>query len=177
MRWGGGKARFRLKTPCFAHSRPVDEIREVLMVHDDRNALERRSLLFPARKRNLPTPKERFGARAVAVRIRGVDLRHAILERLRNPGDVARIGVDVRIAAGMEIPQRAVEDFRYFQLDDVLRGFEITRTAELDPGVPALREQERNPADLQLRAGTDQQVRGADAGDQAGTRLDAVRIL
>src|SRR6266850_6296041 len=133
MRWGGGKARFRLETPYFAHSRPVDEIREVLMVHDDRNALERRSLLFPARKRNLPAPKERFGARAVALGIRGIDLHHAFLERLRHPGDVARIGVDVRIAAGMEIPQRTVDDFRDFQFDDVLRGFEVARTAELDP--------------------------------------------
>src|SRR5467141_526078 len=50
-------------------------------------------------------------------------------ERLRDPGDIARIGVDVRIAPGMEIAERAVEDFRDSQLDDVLRGFEVTRAA------------------------------------------------
>src|SRR5437016_2983147 len=153
MRRSGGQAWFRLETPRFAHSRPIDEIREVLMVHDDRHALEGRRLLLPARERGLPAFEERFGARAVALGIRGVDLHHTFLERLRNPSDIARIGVDVRIAAGMEIPQRSVEDFRYFQLDHVLRGFEVTRAAELDPGVPALREQERNPADLELRAG------------------------
>src|SRR5437773_5506960 len=77
----------------------------------------------------------------------------------------------------MQVAERAVYDFRNFQPDDVLRGFEVTRTAELDPGVPALCEQERNPADLQLRARTDQQIGGADAGDEAGTRFDTVRIL
>src|SRR6267154_6298441 len=128
MRWGGGQARFRLETAHFAHSRPIDEVREVLMVHDDRYALERHRLLLPARERRLPAPEERLGARAVAVGIRGIDLHHAFLERLRDPGDIAWVGVDMRIAPGMEIPQRAVDDFRDFQLDDVLRGFEITRT-------------------------------------------------
>src|SRR6266850_6487390 len=101
MRRSGGQPRFRLETPRFAHSRPIDEIREVLMVHDDRYALERRRLLLPARDRRLPASEERLGARAVAVGIRGVDLRQALLERLRNPGDIARIGVDMRITAGM----------------------------------------------------------------------------
>src|SRR5438876_671976 len=177
MRRSGGQARFRFETPRFAHSRPIDEIREVLMVHDDRHALERHRLLLPARERRLPAPEERFGARAVALGIRGIDLHHAFFERQRNLGDIARIGVNVRIAAGMEVTERAVYDFWNFQPDDVLRGFEITRAAELDSGVPALREQERNPADLQLRAGTDQQVSGADSGNQAGPRFDAVWVL
>src|SRR5258707_2726424 len=140
MRRSGGQAWFRLETPRFTHSCPIDEIREVLMVHDDRHALEGRRLLLPARERRLPALKERFGARAVAFGIRGIDQQHAFLERQRDLGDVARIGVDVRIAAGMEIPQRSVEALRYFQLDDVLRGFEVTRAAELDPGDPALPE-------------------------------------
>src|SRR6267154_4400432 len=177
MRWSGGQARFRLETSHLAHSRPVDEIREVPMVHDDRYALEWRRLLLPARDRRLPAFEERFAARTVALRIRGVDLRHALFEHQRNPGDIARIGVDVGIAAGMEVSERSVDDFRDFQLADVLRGFEVTRTPELDTRVPALREQQRNPADFQLRTGTDQQVGGADAGDQAGTRFDAVRVL
>src|SRR5258708_22673529 len=169
MRRSGGQAWFRLETPRFTHSRPIDEIREVLVVEEDRHAFEGRRLLLPARERRVAALEERFGARAVALGIRGVDLHHTFLERLRNSSDIARIGVDVRIAAGMEIPQRSVEDFRYFQLDDVLRGFKVTRAAELDPGVTALREQERNPPDLQLRARTDQQIGGADAGDEAGT--------
>src|SRR6267154_4819896 len=138
MRRSGGQARLRLETPRFAHSRPIDEIREVLMVHDDRHALERRRLLLPAHDRRLPAPEERFAARTVALGIRGVDLRHALFERQRNPGDIARIGMDVRIAARMKVPQGPVEDLRYFQPDNVLRGFEVTRTAELNPRVPAL---------------------------------------
>src|SRR5260370_32409722 len=169
MRRSGRQARFRLETPRFAHSRPVDEIGEVLMVHDDGHALERRRLLLPARERRLPAFEERFAPRTVAVGIRGVDLDHAFLERLRDPGDIARVGVDMRITAGMEVPERAVDDFRDFQLDDVLRGFEVTRAAELDLGVPALREQERNPADLQLRPRTDQQSGRAGAGEGAWT--------
>src|SRR5258705_9707598 len=124
MRRGGGQAWFRLETAHFAHSRPIDEVREILMVHDDWYALERHRLLLPARERRLPAPEERFGARAVTLGIRGIDLHHALLERLRDSGDIARVGVDMRIAAGMEVPQRAVDDFRDFQLDHVLRGFE-----------------------------------------------------
>src|SRR5712691_5721024 len=167
----GRQARLRFETSRLAHSSPVDEIRKVLMVHNNRHSLERRRLLLPARDRRLPAIEERLAAGTVTVGIRGVELRHAFLERLRNPSDIARIGVDVRIAAGMEVAERSVDDFRYFQLDDVLRGFEVTRIAELDPGVPALREQERNPADLQLRAGTDQQIGGADAGNETGACL------
>src|SRR6195256_4467164 len=133
MRRGGGQARFRLEAAHFAHSRPIDEIREVLMVHDDWYTLERHRLLLPARERGLPAPEKRFGARAVTLGIRWIDLHHAFLERLRDPGDIARVGVDMRIAAGMEVPQRPVEDFRDFQLDDVLRGFEVAGAAELDP--------------------------------------------
>src|SRR5260370_34874904 len=127
MRRSGWQARFRVESPRFAHSGPIDEIREVLMVHDDRRALERRRLLLPARERRLPAFEERFAPRTVALCIRGVDLHYAILERLRDPGDVARIGVDVRIPAGLEVPARAVAAFRDFQLDDVLPGFEGTR--------------------------------------------------
>src|SRR5438309_10005985 len=115
MRRSGGQARFRLETPRFTHSRPIDEIREVLMVHDDRHALEARRLLLPARERRLPALEERFGARAVALGIRGVDLHHTFLERLRNPSDIARIGVDVRIATGMEVTECAIYDVRNFQ--------------------------------------------------------------
>src|SRR6266851_6680523 len=152
MRRSGRNAGFRLEASDFAHSRPIDEIREVLMVHNNRDALERRRLLLPARDRRLPALEERFTAGTITVGIRGVELRHALHEYRCDLGDIARIGMDVWVAAGMEVSERAVYDFRDFQLDDVLRGFEVTRAAELDLGVPALREQERNPADLQLRA-------------------------
>ena len=77
----------------------------------------------------------------------------------------------------MHVPERPVDHLRDLQPGDVLRGLEVTRAAELDLAVPALREQERDPTDLQLGTGTDQQIGGADARDQAGTRFDAVRIL
>src|SRR5947207_4119082 len=105
---------------------------EILMVHTDRDALERRRLLLPARDRRLPALEKRSAARTVAFGVRRIELRHALHERRRDPGDVARVGMDVRIAAGMHVPERPVDHLRDLQPGDVLRGLEVTRAAELD---------------------------------------------
>ena len=73
--------------------------------------------------------------------------------------------------------QRAVENFRNFDARHGLRRFEISGRAGLDFRVARLRQQQRQPADFEVRAGADKQVRRAHARDQAGPRLYAMRIL
>ena len=57
------------------------------------------------------------------------------------------------------------------------RGVEIARRAHLNLRVPALLNQRRQPADFELAADADQHVRLLQLEDEAGLRLDEVRIL
>src|SRR5215467_15260481 len=49
MRRRRRNSRLRLQARDLAHPRPVDEVRERLVVHDDRNTLERRGFFLPPR--------------------------------------------------------------------------------------------------------------------------------
>ena len=59
----------------------------------------------------------------------------------------------------------------------VIRGHEMARSARLDRRVGRLRLHERQPAGLQLGARAYEEPGIAGACDEAGSRLDPVRIL
>src|SRR5262245_30559726 len=177
MRRRRRKARLRLEAACFLHSRPIDEVREVLVIDDYWHTFEWRRLPLPARERRLPAFEERLAAGLVSVRVCGIDLTQTVSQRSSDLRNIAGISVNVRIASRVKVAERTVDDLWDFEPGDVLRGFEVPRTPELDLAVSALGEQQRNPANLQLRARADEQIGRADARDQAGTRFDTVRVL
>src|SRR5258708_34031885 len=85
--------------------------------------------------------------------------------------------MNVRVPGRMDIAERSVDDFRDLELDHVLRCLEKAGRARLDAVVARLREEQRQPADFELRAGAHHQIRVANARDQAWAPLDAMRIL
>ena len=88
---------------------PRDQVGEGLVLHDDRHAAQRRRLALPARDRRAPLVVERLVARAIRVGVRRIELGESRRERRRDPRDVARIGLDVRIAGGMHVAVGAIE--------------------------------------------------------------------
>src|SRR5262249_60536144 len=99
-------------------------------------------------------------------RVARIQLREALLEHGRDLRDIARVGMDVRVASRVDVAERPVDDLRDLQLGDVLRSLEISRGPELDLAVAALREQQWKPADLQRRSRSNEQVDHASAGAQ-----------
>jgi hypothetical protein len=61
------------------------------MVHNDWNAFEASSFLFPTVRRRLPTPTKRIRARLVGVGVFRIELNEPLGERFGDPGDVARV--------------------------------------------------------------------------------------
>ena len=116
-------------------------------------------------------------ARCIIRRIGRIDLGQAPRERIGHQRNIARVGLDMRIAAGMHIAVGAIQARRHFQLAHIIRRLEITRLAGLDSGVAGLAQQNRQPADFQLRSRAYQHIGAAGAGDQARPRLDLMRVL
>src|SRR5260221_724488 len=139
-----------LQAARFAHPRPVDEVGHVLMVNNDRHALERLRLLAPLLYRLVPALVEVFGARAIRRSIRLVDLRQPLGHHLGHLGDVARIEVDVRVAGRMDIPHCAIDHLRDLQPDDVLRGLDEPWRAGLDAIVARLCKEQWQPTNLEF---------------------------
>jgi len=76
-----------------------------------------------------------------------------------------------------DVALRAVEHGRFFQQRDLPCRLEIARLPRLDRGVAGLPQQHRQPADFEFGAGADGEVGASHLRDQAGARLDAMRIL
>src|SRR5215510_4618002 len=96
----------------------------------------------------------------------------------RNSPPIIRIQPIMRIPKWMNISHRA----RYLSLWYVenlrkLRSIEITRRADLNPGISALVDERRQPADLQLQSDHDQQIRIPQPQQKARLRLDEMWIL
>src|ERR1019366_7837904 len=85
--------------------------------------------------------------------------------------------MDVRVASGVDVALRAIQHLGNFQLRNELRSFQESRRYRLDFGVSRLREQQRYPADLQLRTRTHYEVGVARPRDQARPCLDVMGIL
>src|SRR4029077_8975539 len=60
---------------------------------------------------------------------------------------------------------------------DVVRGVEVTGSSDLDFRITTARDDRGQPTDFQLPADNDQQVRLVGEQDEAGLRLDEMRIL
>ena len=94
-----------------------------------------------------------------------IDRAQAGGELGRKQPDVARVSVDVRIAAGMDVAVAAVDDRGTFQDLHVFGRHQVPRLPRLDAESRPPLHQDREPADLKLGPGAEQEVRAADLGD------------
>ena len=83
----------------------------------------------------------------------------------------------MRIAAGVHVALGAIEPRRFLEHRHIARRLEIAGLAGLDRRVARLLRDEREPADLELGAGRDDEIGAARPRDEAGLGLDVVRIL
>ena len=82
------------------------------------------------------------------------------------------------VALRMHVAHRARDlPGRDLQDPDVGRCIEVAVRARLNLRVAAAVDERRQPADLQLAADDDEQVRAADLEDEARLRIDEVRVL
>src|SRR5258708_40120715 len=102
------------------------------MVHNDRHPLERTGLLLPALHCLLPTLAEIVRALLVELGVGVIDLREPLRDDNAHLDDIARVEMDVRIARGMDVAERAVDDFWDLEPHHELRGFDEARRARLD---------------------------------------------
>jgi hypothetical protein len=116
-------------------------------------------------------------AAAVGRGIRRIELRHARREPLAHRQEVARIGLDMRIAGGMHVAVGAIQPRRH--VEHAHRGgrLEVSGLAGLDARIAGFALHHRQPADLQFGTGGEQQVGAARPRDQRGPRVDVMRIL
>ena len=167
VRAGGLDAGLGFQHRHLLQPQPVLQVRKRLVLHHDRSAAQRRGLLVPALDGRLPAGHEVGAARLVGGGIGRIELGQAARQRLGHERDVARVGLDVRVAGGVHVAVGAVEALRHLEHSHEGRRFEVARLAGLDRAVARLPDQQRQPADLQLGAGADHQVgiaRGRDAG-------------
>ncbi len=84
----------------------------------------------------------------------------------------------MRVAQRVHVPFRARDGAgRHVEDSGRRRGIEIALRSGLDLRVPALRDERREPADLEIAADDDQQVRLVQDQDEARLRLDEMRVL
>ena len=83
----------------------------------------------------------------------------------------------MRVAGGVHVALCAVELAGHVELLHIVGGREVARLPGLHLGVTRLLQQHRQPTDLELGAGADDQVGVAGAHDQARLGLDLVRVL
>src|ERR1700681_5024330 len=97
------------------HAEPRDQIRECLVLDDDRDASQWRSFFLPSCDRGVPALGEGLVARLVIRGVFGIELGQARRERPRNASDIARIGLDVWIAGRMDVALRTIQARRFVQ--------------------------------------------------------------
>ena len=148
-----------------------------MMLHRDADAAQRRGALLPARERRIPAPLEVRLPRLIRLSVGGIELREALRHRARYRDHVARIGLDVRVAARVQIALAAIDRRRSFKQANRARRFEEAGLAGNDAPIARLLRDKREPCDFKLSARADGDVCRACAGDEAGPRLDLVRIL
>src|SRR5258705_8795303 len=77
----------------------------------------------------------------------------------------------------MHVTLGAIEARRFAQERNESRRLEVARFSRLHLGVARLLQHQRQPADLELGAGRDDEIGAARARDQARARVDVMRIL
>src|ERR1700682_4913907 len=105
---GGRRLDARLRFQCsdLFHAEPRDQIRETLVLNDDRDASQRSSLFLPSRDRGIPALGDGLVAHLLISGVFGIELCQARREWPRNASDIARIGLDVWIASSMHVALR-----------------------------------------------------------------------
>jgi hypothetical protein len=88
-----------------------------------------------------------------------------------------RIHLDVRITLRVDIALAAIHVGRSTDSKDETAGFHIAIIARQDLAIVRLLQERWQPANLELRAAADDEVRATYLCDQAGPCLDVVRIL
>ncbi len=96
---------------------------------------------------------------------------------MRDRRDVVRIELHVRIALRMDVAHGAIQLRRYLEQLERGCGFEVSRRAGLNARVAGLLDQHGQPADFELGARGDDEIRAARSCDEAGFGLDAMHIL
>ena len=106
------------------------------------------------------------------------ELGELVLKSFSDAPSVLRIKPIVRIAQGMHIAHRA-RDLCRGDLENLaeLRHVDIAPASHLDLGISTLRDQGRQPSDLELQAHHHQQIRFLELQQEAGLRLDEMGIL
>src|ERR1700676_3909195 len=99
-------ARLRFQRGDLFYGEPRDQIRESLVLYDDRDASQGSSFYLPSCDRGVPALGEGLVARLVIRGVFGIELGGARRKRSRNASDVARIGLDVWIASRMHVSLR-----------------------------------------------------------------------
>ena len=83
----------------------------------------------------------------------------------------------MRVARSVYVAVGAVEARRLSQHRDQRRRVKVARLARLYARIARLLRHQRQPADLELGAGRDDEVGAARPCDQAGLGLDVMRVL
>jgi hypothetical protein len=124
-----------------------------------------------------PAAEKGLVARLVDSGIGGIEFGEPCRQRCCHACDVARIGLDVWIAARMHIAVGTIEASRFLEHPHVLRSFEIARFSRLHPGISRLLQHQRQPADFEFSAGRDNKVGTACTGDQTRPCFNVMRVL
>ena len=144
---------------------------------DDGHSPEAVGARLPLRLRPVPAFDEGFAPAPVGGGVVRVDERHPLRQHAGDDAQVARVEVEMRVPARMQVAQRAVERFGQVQRLQMLVRHDVAGLAGLDRERRPALQQDREPADLQVGAGADHQVGAAHPGEQAGPRADVMRVL
>ena len=109
--------------------------------------------------------------------IRGIELLHPCTQCACDQRNIARIGLDVRVAGRMHIPLRAIESAQHIQHAHRGCRLEVSRLAWLHLRIAGLLQEHRQPAHFKFGAGAHHQIRISRPRNQAGLGLNLVRIL
>ena len=134
-------------------------------------------LLLPDIGRFIPAGEKFGGVRPIPAAVCRVELGKPLGQRLGNALNAARMQVHVRIALRMHVALRPVDALRNLEAPHEVRGQEMPGRAGLDVRVARAPQQQRQPADLEVRTAADEQVRATGGGDKARPGLQAVRVL
>ena len=170
-------ARLRFERGDDVEIEPVREVTEAAVMRHEAHAGERLRALFPAFAGVVPAPQEIVRIGPVGRGIGRVEFCQPVGKRFGDALDVARVQVYVRVALRVHVTLRTIDIRRDLDAPHVVRCEEMAGAAGLYVRVARASQEQRQPADLEVGAGADQQVRAAGPRDQARSCLQHMRIL
>ncbi len=178
MRRGRRDTRLGLHVAHHVQAEVIGEVRPGAVIGDDLRALVGGHLRLPALVSRADPPLEVLLPLRVGGRVGRVHGGELLLDRFGDALAVVGIQPIVRVAGRMDVAHRA-RDLAGGDLQDLggEGGVEVAVRTGLDLRVAGLRDERGQPADLQLAAHRDQEVRLVQLEDEAGFRLDEMRVL